>query len=414
MYGIGFGYGAIGATTVLSGGVKDGSFVIKVDTTKAGTTSSTQVNIPTSGAGYDVDVDWGDGTGLVNYSGTAPTMTKTYAVSGVYTVKFYPRTSGGLPRIYYNNAGDKLKILSIEQWGNNAWTTFSSAFHGCSNLVVNATDTPYTNNVTSMSSAFRACTSITSINLYNCNFASCTAWSTAVSAGAFSGCSNLVSVNFSGVTMRTSGTYDMQSLFLSCSSLTTITGWSSLNLSKCTNLQSSFQSCTSLTSFDMSGMNLSSCTTILAMFKDSTSINSVNMSNVDLSSCITFGNTGSVGMFYGANALTSVNMTGVTLNTTSNFTANSMFQKTSGTTEITIAGLDALAWGKCTVFNAFLQGTSTSTNDYSNFLIKLATVNTNTGISLHGGTSKYNSTATTSRLTLTSTRTWTITDGGLV
>ncbi len=57
-----------------------------------------------------------------------------------------------------------------------------------------------------------------------------------------------------------------------------------------------------------------------------------------------------------------------------------------------------------------------SSTNYSNFLIGMATINTDestkTGILFGARTSQYNTNALASRTTLTSTRTWTITDGG--
>ena len=35
---------------------------------------------------------------------------------------------------------NNMKILSIDQWGDNPWVSMSGAFAGCSNLKIKATD----------------------------------------------------------------------------------------------------------------------------------------------------------------------------------------------------------------------------------------------------------------------------------
>jgi len=106
------------------------------------------------GSSYNYDVDWGDGTtttGIIVGTG----FTHTYASSGIYQITI----TGLYPRMPFNNGGDKLKIISIDQWGINPWTSMENAFYGCSNLVISATDEPNLTNVTDMSSMFRGATS---------------------------------------------------------------------------------------------------------------------------------------------------------------------------------------------------------------------------------------------------------------
>lgn len=111
------------------------------------TNSNETITIPTIGSGYSYSVDWGDGA---TDSGVTANATHSYATSGIYTVKI----NGSFPRIYFNNGGDKLKIRTIEQWGNNQWTSMNAAFAGAENLVSNATDMPDLSIVTDMSGAF--------------------------------------------------------------------------------------------------------------------------------------------------------------------------------------------------------------------------------------------------------------------
>ena len=78
-----------------------------------------------------------------------------YATAGTYTVKI----SGDFPAIYFNNAGDKDKIQSIDQWGDIEWSDMANAFYGCTNLGYTATDAPDLSNVTSLANTFANATS---------------------------------------------------------------------------------------------------------------------------------------------------------------------------------------------------------------------------------------------------------------
>ena len=130
-------------------------------TTWATTVTNEMITIPTSGEGYNYMVDWGDGD---SDSGQTGNVSHSYAIPGVYTVKI----SGDFPRIFFNNSGDKDKIRSIEQWGNNVWTSMNSAFMGASNLVSNANDIPDLSMVTDMYGMFAYATSYSGdINMGN-------------------------------------------------------------------------------------------------------------------------------------------------------------------------------------------------------------------------------------------------------
>lgn len=127
------------------GGGSPNAFV----TTWAVDISDLSITIPTyGGETYNYNVDWGDGSPVE--SGLVADATHNYAVPGTYTVEI----TGLFPQIYFNNSGDKDKIMSIEQWGDNPWTSMKSAFMGATHLVSNATDTPNFSNVTDMYGMF--------------------------------------------------------------------------------------------------------------------------------------------------------------------------------------------------------------------------------------------------------------------
>jgi surface protein len=54
----------------------------------------------------------------------------------------------------YSLYGDMDKILSVEQWGTQEWSSMNQAFYDCKNLKINATDLPNLSSVTDMSGMF--------------------------------------------------------------------------------------------------------------------------------------------------------------------------------------------------------------------------------------------------------------------
>ncbi len=132
-------------------------FVITVKTNNPGTSGSTQFTIPTTGTGYNYNVDC-DNDGVNEATSAIGNYTCNYAAAGTYTVRIKDNTGlgTGFPRIYFNYSGDRLKLLTIEQWGTGKWTSMNGAFHGCSNLAGQANDAPDLSGVTNMSFMFTA------------------------------------------------------------------------------------------------------------------------------------------------------------------------------------------------------------------------------------------------------------------
>ncbi|WP_242094542.1 BspA family leucine-rich repeat surface protein [Aestuariivivens sediminicola] len=125
-------------------------------TTWQTTTANESITVPISGgATTNYNVDWGDGTVTTGETGNA---VHTYAAADTYQVTI----TGSFPRIVFGGLGPGLadKIISIDQWGCNPWETMSSAFMGCGNLLVNATDTPNLSNLTTLNNMFMAATAL--------------------------------------------------------------------------------------------------------------------------------------------------------------------------------------------------------------------------------------------------------------
>jgi len=93
--------------------------------TSSGSSANNEITIPTNPAytTYNYTVDWGDGNSDTGITGN---ITHTYATPGTYTISI----SGAFPAIYFNDTGDKEKIMEILEWGNIQWQTMENAFHG--------------------------------------------------------------------------------------------------------------------------------------------------------------------------------------------------------------------------------------------------------------------------------------------
>ena len=122
-------------------------------TTWRAITDGESITIPTTESGYDYSVDWGDGNVTSNELGNA---THNYAIAGDYQVEI----TGDFPRIFFFGSSDASKLISIDQWGANQWSSMERAFFGCNNLVVNALDTPDLSVVFNMDQMFRDCTNL--------------------------------------------------------------------------------------------------------------------------------------------------------------------------------------------------------------------------------------------------------------
>ena len=125
------------------------AFVMVVKTDNPGTSNATSFTIPITGTGYSYNVDCND-DGVNEITARTTSYTCVYGAAGTYTVAI----TGTFPRIYFNNAGDRQKLLEVKQWGAGAWTSMGSAFRGCNNLHVTATDAPNLTVATDMSRMF--------------------------------------------------------------------------------------------------------------------------------------------------------------------------------------------------------------------------------------------------------------------
>ena len=138
----------------------------KTDNLSTGSSTATQVKLPLINTGsYNFVVEWGDGTQSTITAWNQAQVTKTYSVAGTYQITIKGKCIGWV----FNNTGDRLKILSVQQWGSlSLGTNQGSYFYGCANLNLSSvSDVLNLSGLSNIAYCFRACSSITTINRIN-------------------------------------------------------------------------------------------------------------------------------------------------------------------------------------------------------------------------------------------------------
>lgn len=131
-----------------------GTTQLSIGTTTSGTVNYTWQQLP-SGA-----------SGSGSWSGTTLTITGLPASANI-RLEISPTN---FQRININNGADRDRLTDVSQWGAVAWTSMNSAFYGCSNLQISATDVPNLAGMTDMGAMFFNCTTLnspTNINTWN-------------------------------------------------------------------------------------------------------------------------------------------------------------------------------------------------------------------------------------------------------
>jgi surface protein len=335
-------------------------FIITIDTTKAGSANDTFV-LPLPSAGtYDYYVDWGDSTGE-EHSVLNTSLTHIYSSPGTYQISI----RGTFPRIYFNATGDRMKLISIDQWGDIEWSSFEKSFYACMNMVGNWTDVPDLTNVTSMAYMFCYC-SVFNTDISNFN---------------------------------TSGITDMTYLFGSCSIYNQPVNF---DTSSVTSMLGMFTFC-SLFNQSVSSLDTSNVLTMLHMFWGCSAFNQ-SVANF---------NTSKVQNMQRLFGSTPFNQSVANFDTSAVLDMNTMF---SGCTSFK-QSLATFSLTSVTNITSMLQGcdinaAGTSTN-YDNTLIAWAAADVPNSLTFHGGTSKYSDAGQVARQSLIDDDLWTITaDGG--
>jgi surface protein len=387
-------------------------------TTNAGSASTTIV-VPTSSTGtYGCTVDWGDGTtsNISTFSDAA--WTHVYGSSGTYTVKIYGTFNG----IFFDNTGDKLKILTITKWGCNfrLGTNQGLYYDGCTNLTISATDALILNGTTSLASAFQTCTSIATIpNINSWDVSQVTSL-----ASTFSGCSlfnqSINSWNVANVTL-------MSSLFSNATLYNQ--SMSSWNVSNVTTMNSMFRGTTYTQS--LNAWNIANVTNLGSIFSRSstgaganppcgswvtssvTVMSSLASDNTSFNQNIGGWNTANVTTFASAFLSASSFNQALAWNTAKVTNMSSMFNGATAFNQ------DVSAWSIAALTNATTMFTSSgfSMTNYNLLLSNTAgwpsQATIQTGVVFSAGSAHYGgASAIAGRAILTGTFAWSITDGG--
>lgn len=246
--------------TNIIGEVIDNRLIFSVKTDNAGTSATNQFTIPTTGTGYLYDIETSDGQSITGLTGGT---TITFPSAGTYDVYI----SGSFPQFYFNNAGDRLKLINLKNFGIYAQGSTSqlSAFRGCSNMIISATDTGHFENVTNFSYAWQNCTSLTSFPLLDTsngiNF-----------VYAWSGCSKLTSFPL----LDTSSGTNFSAAWRDCSLLAS---FPLIDTSLGTNFSFAWNGCSSLTSFPSNAFDANIASNYASSFT-STKLSTQSIDNI--------------------------------------------------------------------------------------------------------------------------------------
>jgi len=254
-------------------------FVTTWKTDNPGASNNSSIIVPLYGGPFDVDWD-NDGT-FDEFWLTGP-VTHDFGVPGTYTI----RIDGSYQRFLCNYTGDQEKLVSLDQWGTQAWVNMDSAFAGCSNLEIPATDTPDLSGVRNMRYMFFEAalanpdtsgwdtSSVTDMNMMFSGAASAnpdtSGWDTSSVKYMISMFEGAIAANPDTSGWNTSAVTRMDYMFAGATSANPDTsGW---DTSAVTSMNGMFSGATAANP-DTSGWNTSAVTSMDATFEGATSAN---------------------------------------------------------------------------------------------------------------------------------------------
>jgi surface protein len=135
-------------------------FRITVKTDNAGVSASNEFRIPwVAGGTYQYDV-WYNGAIIHTANGATNTDNTIVFSDGAGTKNI--AITGTLRKWSFANSGDRLKLLTISNWGTSEvfHESINSHFDGCANMDITATDIPDLSTCTTLASSFEGCTSL--------------------------------------------------------------------------------------------------------------------------------------------------------------------------------------------------------------------------------------------------------------
>lgn len=138
------------------------NFITTWKTDNPGYSDNSSITITGIDSGYNYQVDWNN-DGIMDQTVTSNSVSHSFGTPGTYTIQI----CGSFPRLVSATNYDQEKLIRVDQWGNNPWTSMEYAFHGATNLDVTATDTPNLSNVTSVTNMFYNNSSLVGTSAFN-------------------------------------------------------------------------------------------------------------------------------------------------------------------------------------------------------------------------------------------------------
>jgi len=261
--------------TLLSGGGNTDAFIIEVKTDELGISNNDQFQFTGAVGDYDVVAKQND-TQVATFNDLSGQQTITLPSSGIYVLEITPKFTNGFNRIQFDNGGDKDKITDIKQWGTIVWSSFNSAFWGCQNMLVTATDVPNLSNVTNMSIMFNRASSA---NPDTSN------WDVSSVTNMFAMFGNTSSANPDVSNWDVSSVTTMRSMFFNASSANLDT--SNWDVSSVTDMRYMFRDASSANP-NTSNWDVSNVTDMFSMFYKASSANP-DTTNWDVSNVTNMG-----------------------------------------------------------------------------------------------------------------------------
>jgi len=337
-------------------------FILDIRTFNTGTSGFNQFTLPLrSGYTYDFQVEWGDGS-VETYAGVAGVdistdITHTYdkvdakLANGIFRIKIGVTNNTGFPTIYFNNGGDKEKLIRTVDFNDVGWAILENSFYGCSNNVIEATATADFNSVVNADFAWYGnnLTSFPALDLPNATTLNNTWRDNSLTSFPLIDLGSALSI---------AAAWDNNQL----------TSFPAIDLSSVTNANTAWRN-NNLTDFPAIDMPL--CTLVFDAW------NGNDLDN-----------------FPAINLSSATNLTNAWRNNgvISTFNCRNFYAMTNGT--------------------SCFESTTLATSDWSDILVTQRANNANTGVSFHGGNSTYNVAGGVARGELVSIQSWTITDGG--
>ena len=366
-------------------------FVLKIRTTAGSDSDGNPTNDPQDTdftfhtQDMDYMVDWGEGNGFEPI--TTGNTTHTFGTAGEHTIRFK-----NLNDIYINFQNGRQKYTSIEQWGTAVWDAdMSNAFRGATNLTASSTaGTPDMSSVTDMNFMFTGASSFNQ-DIGDWGVSQVTGIN-GMFAGAASFNQDIGSWDVSKVT-------DMGFMFAGATAFNQdIGGW---DVSKVTTMSSMFDDADAFNQ-DIGSWNVSQVTNMSSMFRFATAFNQ-DIGSWDVSEVTDMSFMFSFATFN--QDIGSWDVSQVT-NMSTMFNNASSFNQDIGSWDVSQV---------TSMFRMFANAALSPAN-YDALLIGWNAQSLQTNVTFHAGTSKYTSSAQTSRdnMVAASGHNWTITDGGLI